>query len=134
MRMKIAILGTLAYTLATFPLAVLWHVVLFESRYQAFGYFDGEPSFALGFLSIVVQGLVMSLLFPLLQFTGNEIVRGLKFAALMGVFLWTSHVIALMAKQTIVNPGGFLVMESAYLALQFLVFGLLIGMIQKKFG
>ena len=132
--MKIAILGTLAYTLATFPLAVLWHVVLFESRYQAFGYFDGEPSFALGFLSIVVQGLVMSLLFPLLQLTGNEIARGLKFAVLMGVFLWTSHVIALMAKQTIVNPGGFLVMESAYLALQFVVFGLLIGIIQKKFG
>ena len=47
MNFRATVLGTLAYTLITFPLAVIWHVVLFKEKYYAFGYFDGEPSFYL---------------------------------------------------------------------------------------
>ena len=34
-------LGAAAYTVCTFSLAVVWHVVLFKERYESFGYFEG---------------------------------------------------------------------------------------------
>ena len=64
MNIRVTLLGTLAYTLVTFPLAVIWHVVLFEEKYRSFNYFDGEPSFTLGFLTILIQGFILSFLFP----------------------------------------------------------------------
>ena len=75
MNYKSTLLGTLAYTLVTFPLAVVWHVVLFEEKYRAFGYFEGEPSFVLGLVTIIIQGGVLSFLYSYAVFSGNAIIR-----------------------------------------------------------
>jgi len=125
-------LGTLAYTLVTFPLAVIWHVLLFEEKYRAFGYFDGEPSFALGLLTIIIQGFILSFLFPYVRFSGTAIVQGLKYSLIIGVFFWTSHVLAFVAKQTINGVPNFLSMESIYLLFQFGIYGVLISTIYSK--
>ena len=127
---KVAI-GTAGYTVCTFALAVLWHVVLFENQYQAFGYFEGEPSFVTGFVTILLQGIILSVLFPLVSLNGSAIVRGLKFAALIGLFFWTSHVLAFVAKQIVQQTISFMMMETVYLILQFGVFGVLIGLIYR---
>lgn len=124
-------LGTVAYTVSTFTLAVVWHVLLFEDQYIRFGYFEGEPSFTLGFITILVQGALLSLLFPLFKVAGSAISRGLKFALLIGAFFWTSHVLAFIAKQTIQDAPQFIAMETVYLGLQFGLFGVLIGLIYR---
>ena len=129
MNWKPITIGTLAYTLVTFPLAVVWHVVLFEAQYVAFGYFDGEPSFSLGLVTIVIQGLLLSVIYPRFRLAGSTLSRGLKFAALIGAFFWTSHVLALIAKQSLQSPYLYLVMESFYLVIQFGVFGVLIAFV-----
>lgn len=129
---KSTLYGTLAYTITTFPLAVIWHVVLFENEYKAFGYFNGEPSFALGFLTILIQGLVLSFLFPFVKFSGASIKRGLKYCAVLGLFFWTSHVLALLAKQAMPEPWSFALMESLYLLIQFGIYGCCLGLIFKK--
>ena len=129
MNHKSTLLGTLAYTLATFPLAVIWHVVLFEDKYHSFGYFEGEPNFALGLLAIIIQGYVLSLLYPYVKFKGQGIIRGLKYSLLIGVFFWSSHVLAFVAKQVVDSSLSFVVMETLYLLIQFGVYGLLIGKI-----
>jgi hypothetical protein len=124
-------LGTLAYTIVTFPIAVIWHVVLFKAHYAAFGYFTGEPSFLLGFLTIVIQGAILSALFPLVKLSGSPIGRGMKFSAIVGTFFWTSHVLAFVAKQAMQDAPLFVAMETGYLAIQFGVFGVLIGLVYK---
>lgn len=129
MQTKQITLGALAYTLITFPLAVIWHVVIFEKQYQSFGYFEGEPDFALGLLTIVIQGFVLSFLYPYVSFEGRGVVRGLKYSLLIGLFFWTSHVLAFVAKQDINNALLFIAMESVYLVLQFGIYGVLIGLI-----
>ena len=78
---KKLILGTAAYTICTFSLAVVWHVLLFKERYESFGYFEGEPSFLLGLLSIVLQGVLLCVLFPMLKTGGGSFRRGLRFAS-----------------------------------------------------
>ena len=131
MNFKQILLGTAAYTLVTFPIAILWHIVLFEKQYQAFNYIQGEPSFLLGFTSILIQGFLLSVLYPYVKFTGKPIIRGLKYSWILGLFFWTSHVIAFIAKQNIDNPILFIVMESSYLVMQFGIYGVLIGLIYR---
>jgi len=132
MNHKSTLLGTLAYTLVTFPLAVIWHVVLFEDKYHSFGYFEGEPSFVLGLLTILIQGFVLSFLYPYVKFKGQGIYRGLKYSLLIGVFFWSSHVLAFVAKRVVDSSLSFVAMESFYLLIQFGVYGLLIGIIYGK--
>lgn len=124
-------IGTITYTISTFSIAVGWHVLLFEDRYQSFGYFEGEPSFALGFLTILIQGVILSILFPMINLTGISVLRGLKFATLTAMFFWTSHVLAFIAKQPVQDVLRFVAMETVYLALQFGLFGILIGIIYR---
>ena len=131
MNIKEIIYGTLAYTLVTFPIAVIWHVILFKEKYQVFGYFEGEPNFILGLVTIIIQGSILSFLYPYVSFPGRGIIRGLKFSLVIGVFFWSSHVLALIAKQTVENPFMFITMESFYLLLQFGIYGVLISLIYK---
>ena len=129
---KKLILGTIAYTVCTFSLAVGWHVLLFKERYEAFGYFEGEPDFLLGLLTIVLQGVLLSTLFQMLKSEGTTFWRGIKFALITGAFFWTSHVLAFVAKQKVPGVPAFIGMETAYLLLQFGLFGLIIGVIHRE--
>lgn len=97
---KPIILGTLAYTLVTFPLAVIWHVVIFKDQYQSFSYIEGEPNFLLGLITILFQGLILSYLYPYVLFKGKGAVRGLKYSLFLALFsghpmcwpLWPSRI------------------------------------------
>ena len=124
-------LGTVAYTVGTFTLAVVWHILLFEDQYRRFGYIEGEPNFAIGFITILAQGALLSLMFPMFKIAGAGIRRGLKFVVPIGAFFWTSHVLAFIAKQTIKDVPLFVTMETVYLGLQFGLFGVLIGIIYR---
>lgn len=125
------ILGTAAYTVCTFSLAVGWHVLLFQERYESFGYFEGEPDFLLGLLTIVLQGVLLSALFPMLKPVGTSFRRGIKFAFIAGAFFWTSHVLAFVARQKVPEVSAFIWMETAYLLVQFGLFGLILGVIYR---
>ncbi len=126
------IMGTAAYTVCTFSLAVGWHVLLFKDRYESFGYFEGEPDFLVGLLSIVLQGFLLSTLFPMLKTGGSSFRRGIQFAIITGAFFWTSHVLAFVAKQQVAATSAFIGMETLYLVLQFGLFGLCLGFIHRE--
>ncbi len=129
---KKLILGTAAYTICTFFLAVVWHVFLFKERYESFGYFEGEPNFLVGLLTIVLQGVLLCALFPMMKTKGTTFGRGFRFALVTGAFFWTSHVLAFVAKQEVPGAPAFIWMETLYLLLQFGVFGLIIGVIHRE--
>lgn len=122
-------LGTLAYTVTTFAWALAWHLWFFRPLYEAWGYIDESPNLALGLLSILAQGALLSWLYPRLAFAGNGPLRGLKFGLATGAFYWTCHVLAFAAKQDAAAAPLFFTLETAYLAVQFAAFGLLIGAI-----
>ena len=126
------LIGASAYTVATFPLAVLWHIGLFEPTYRSFGYFGESPSFSLGFLSILIQGVVLSYGYSRIRFSGGSTSSGLRYALFMGIFFWTCHVIAFAAKNPSSNAWTFFLMETIYLFFQFGIFGTVIGHIFAK--
>jgi len=131
MTLKNVVLGTIAYTIGTFTLAVIWHILMFEDQYRAFGFIENEPNFVIGFVTILIQGVFLSIFFPLFKIGGRGVIRGLKFSLLIGAFFWTSHVLAFVAKQDVQYIMMFIAMETIYLALQFGLFGVLIALIYR---
>jgi len=125
------LLAAAGYVVIVFPLALGWHLGLFKEQYQTFGYFSGEPNVLVGLATVVIQGAVLASLYPLFRSGSVGFVRAFQFAGLMGLFFWTSHVLALVAKQNVPNAGGFIAMETGYLVAQFGLFALVLGFIYR---
>lgn len=125
------LLAAAGYIVIIFPLALGWHMGLFKEKYENFGYFAGEPNIPVGLATIIIQGVVLALIYPLFHTGSAGFVRAFQFAGLMGLFFWTSHVLALVAKQNVPNAGGFIAMETGYLAIQFGLFALVLGIVYR---
>lgn len=115
--------GALVYLGVTFPLAYFWHLKVFKNLYEKWDYAGKNPYIPLGFASMVVQGFVLSYLY----FSLNIGVWTLMFG--MGLFLWSTHVIAAMAKSRALRNYGYFALETVYLALQFGIFGFLVQLL-----
>jgi len=125
------LLAAAGYIVIVFPLALCWHMGPFKEKYEGFGYFSGEPNIPVGLATIIVQGVVLAVIYPLFHTGSVGFVRAFQFAWLMGLFFWTSHVLALVAKQNVPNAGDFIAMETGYLAVQFGLFALVLGLIYR---
>ena len=131
MTRKTFLLGALAYLLVTFPLAFVWHLVIFKDVYQWLGMYREDPSVPLGFFVILIQGLLLSYAFPILYRDGSSIRQGLKFGLFMGLFLWSSQVFPAAAKHHVASLSTWFAIETAYFAIQFALVGLAIGLVYR---
>lgn len=123
------LLGTLAYIVVTFPLAVLWHMKVFRAKYMAWQYFGEDVKPILGLCSMVVQGIVLSYGYSVLAVDHGSMLTGIGYALVMGLFLWSAHVLAAMGKSSAIRHFEFFTMETIYLIIQFVVYGVLISFI-----
>ena len=123
--------GTIAYIIVTFPLAVLWHMKIFRTKYMEWQYFGDDVKPILGLASMVVQGLVLSYGYSVLNVNHSALLTGICYALVMGVFLWSVHVLATMGKSSKVRHFEFFAMETVYLAIQFIIYGIAISYIFK---
>ena len=121
--------GTLAYIIVTFPLAVLWHMKIFRTKYMAWEYFGEDVKPILGLFAMVVQGVVLSYGYSVLNVDHTSPFSGICYSLLMGLFLWSVHVLATMGKSSKVRHLEFFAMETVYLAIQFLIYGVAISYI-----
>jgi len=132
-KLRTFLLGALVYVVATFPLAFIWHLVAFKGIYAELGYFDGgDPIVALGFFTILFQGLILSHVYPFFDRGGRRVWEGLKFGLLMGAFLWSSQVLADAAKHHVPPVAGWFAIETAYFAIQFSVVGLAMAWVYRR--
>lgn len=127
------LLGTLGYLLITFPLAYAWHLILFEQMYGELGYFGREePIVAFGFGAILLQGILLSIIYPFLCRNRSFLSGTLTFTLVMGGYHWTTHVLAAAAKQSIEPLSTWFALETIYLAIQFLLGGLLLACVYRS--
>lgn len=123
------LLGTLVYLIVTFPLAFFWHMKIFRAKYMAWGYFGEDAKIIFGFLSMVLQGIVLSYGYLVLTLEHSSMTVGIEYALVMGLFLWSTHVLATIAKNSKLRHFEFVTMETIYLVIQFAVYGILISFI-----
>ena len=121
--------GTLAYIIVTFPLAVLWYMKVFRTKYMAWQYFGEDVKPIIGLSSMVVQGVVLSYGYSVLNVVHASLFSGICYSLVMGLFLWSVHVLTTMGKSSKVRHFEFFAMETIYLAIQFTIYGVLISYI-----
>ena len=122
------LLGMLAYILPTFPLGYVWHLVLFHDRYAALAVYRNDLIIPFGLASMVIQSVAWAFVYSRL-FAGESVLRGaLKFAALAAPLAWSFMVLAVAAKHQMASVSGFLLLETSFTALHYLVVSPLIAL------
>ena len=123
------ILGVLAYMLPTFPLGYVWHLVLFQDYYEGLAVYRQDLIIPFGVMSMLVQGIAWSFVYSRL-FAGEPVVRGaVKFAALALPLAWSFMVLAVAAKHRMASVSGFLLIETAFMAVQYLLVSPLLALV-----
>ena len=128
-------LATLGYLFVTFPVAIFWHLILLKKAYEEIGYIGREePIFIFGFLAILLQGFIASAAYPIFCRGQYSVWGAIRYALGVGLFFWTSHVLAFAAKGDIQRLDLFLPLETVYLVIQFGVFGIILRTAFRKWG
>ncbi|MBX2866556.1 hypothetical protein KTR10_01185 [Candidatus Kaiserbacteria bacterium] len=126
--------GTLAYVVVTFPVAMIWHMVLFKQVYLDLALYSNseEPVVALGLLSMVIQGVILAWLFPKTSFADGTMKGALHYAWLMGLFFASGSVIAEVAKHTVTSYSTWFLVAGSFALVHFTLVGIAFGMLYKN--
>lgn len=122
------------YILITFILGFMWHLVLFAKVYQELGVYSNldHPNFALGILSMVIQGGVLALLFPQFLRGSNPLHEAMRFSLTMGLFFGSGSVIAEVAKQSTTSLSMWFLVAGGFTVIHFTLIGLLFGLVYSQ--
>jgi hypothetical protein len=126
-------LGVAAYLVPTFPIAFVWHLVLFEPRYQALHIYRADPIIPFGLASMIIQAAVFSWLFPRV-FAGNRdsiLKDGLLYGLGVGLLSWSFTTLAVAAKHPMASISDYVFLETTFTILQFVVVGPLIALAHR---
>jgi len=119
--MKRHLLAIMAYVLPTFPLGHCWHLVVFADYYRRLHVYRDDILIPFGVLSMVVQGVIWSILYSRL-FVGEPVLRGaVKFALLAAPLAWSFLVVAVSAKHHMSSVSGYLLIETAFIGAHYAI-------------
>ena len=126
-------LGFAAYLLPSFPIAFVWHLVLFEQKYHALQIYRDEPVIVFGLGSMIIQGAIFSWLFPrVFSKVGSFLKDGLLYGLGAGLLSWSFTTLAVAAKNVMVSVPDYVLLETAFTILQFAVVGPLIAFAYRR--
>lgn len=125
--MRKRVLAVLAYVLPTFPLGFFWHLTIFADYYKSLNVYRETLVIPFGVTSMLIQGVIWSVLYERL-FSGEPILRGaLKFATFACPLAWSFMVLAVSAKHQMSSVGGFLIIETAFVLVHYAIVSPLIA-------
>jgi hypothetical protein len=118
-------LGVLAYLAPTFALGFVWHLMLFKGYYERLAIYRKDIIIPFGFLAMLIQAFVFAWVYQhaFAQRNGNSLSRGLKYAAFGAVLSWSFTTIAVAAKNVMTSVPDYLVIETAFTAVQWIIVG-----------
>lgn len=123
-------LAVLAYLAPTFPLGYVWHLKTFKRTYDDLEIFRHDMIIPMGLGSMMLQAVLFAWAFPHLFPTGpGEWARGARgFFLFFGLLSWSLAVLPVAAKYRMASVSGFVVVETAFVALQFAVVSPLVAL------
>ena len=126
-------LGFAAYVVPTFPIGYFWHLAWFAPAYQELAIYRADVIVPLGLLSILIQGALFSWLYPRLFAERDAVLRnGLLYGAGIGLLSWSFTTLAVAAKNVMTSVPTYLLLETAFTAIQFVVVGPLIALAHRN--
>ncbi len=122
------LLAALAYIVPTFPLGYLWHLVCSRTITRRSRSIALTWSFPWVWRPWSSRASVWAYLYSRL-FAGEPVLRGaLKFAALAFPLAWSFLVLPIGAKHLMADVQGFVLIETAFVAVQYLIVSPLIAL------
>lgn len=126
------ILAVLAYMLPTFPLGYFWHLTIFVDYYKSLNVYREDILIPFGIVSMLIQGVIWSVVYERL-FSGESILKGaLKFALLACPLAWSFMVLAVSAKHQMSSVSGFLLIETAFMLVHYAIVSPLIAAVYAR--
>jgi hypothetical protein len=125
-------LSVAAYIAATFAVQATSHFLVNSGHYAQVTYMRRDPIFALGILSMLLEGAVLSYLYSELPKSRHWLADGLKFGWLIGAFAVGYIGLAEAAKYQVPSVGSWVLVESLNAFAQFTIYGVLVGYIQRR--
>ena len=130
--MKNIIVGTLLYIVISFLAQSISHFIINADHYATISFMRAQPIFIMGFLTMIMQGIVLSYLF--LIYTKNEFTlkKGLFYGLIMAIFFVSYPALVEPAKYQVPSISSWILVEASVGLLQFSLFGLLLSIAFQK--
>jgi uncharacterized membrane protein len=117
--------GVLAYLVPTFALGFVWHLVLFERYYAELAIYRADIIIPFGFLAILIQAILFAWIYEQVfaRRDGTLLARGLLYGAMGAALSWSFTTLAVSAKNVMASVPDYVVIETAFTAVQWLIVG-----------
>ena len=122
----------LGYIVATFLVQGSSHFVVFARHYATIAIFNPKPDFLLGCLSMLIQGIILSVVFENSRFDSGGWKGALVFSWLFGAFLASYIALAEAGKYVVRDISGWIIVEVSSALVQYTVIGLMLGLIYRE--
>ena len=130
--MKHIISGTIVFIAISFATQYISHFVVNAKHYGSIPFMREEPIFILGFLTMILQGIVLSHLFKI--YCKNEFIikKGFVYGLLFGAFFVSYTALVEPAKYEVPSISSWILVEATVGILQFSLFGVFLAILFKK--
>ena len=128
---KIA-LGALAYFISSFVIQGLLGFAVAGEYFESISIFRNPPIIYLAMSQTIVSGIGFAILYPLTNFKGTPVFRGLKFGLLIGLIMVPFIALDLPARFMIPSMGTWILVQGILGILHYAIAGILIGLIYKR--
>ena len=115
--------AVLAYVVPTFLLGFVWHLVLFERNYTALQIYRDQIIIPFGFLSMLIQGVIFAWIYDrsFAQGTGRFAARSVAYGVVGATLSWSFTTLAVAAKNQMASVSDYLLIETAFTLVQWLM-------------
>ena len=121
---KRIVLGALCYLIPTFALGFVWHLVAFKGYYEQLAMYRQDVIIPFGFLSMSIQAALFAWIYARLFAAWSDTPRrAFGYAAFGAVLSWSFTTVAVAAKNVMSSVPDYLLIESGYTLLQWLIVG-----------
>ena len=117
--------AVLAYLIPTFALGFVWHLVLFQSYYEALAIYRHDVIIPFGFLSMLIQAVFFAWVYDK-AFAGRDgsvMSRAMVYAVAGAALSWSFTTLAVAAKNLMASVPDYLLIETAFTAVQWIMVG-----------
>ena len=130
--MKKILLGTLLFKIVSFAIQYISHFIVNVNHYAKVTFIKKEIVFELGFLTMILQGMVLSYFFNLYAKNEYSIRKGLTFGLLMTYLLVSYTAFAEPAKYNVPSVMAWILTEGIVGIIQFSVYVIGLSLVYKK--
>jgi hypothetical protein len=131
--MRRFVLAMLAYLVPTFALGFIWHLVLFERYYDALAIYRHDIIIPFGFLSMLIQAGIFAWIYDQTFARQQQpfLTRAVAYGLLGAVLSWSFTTLAVAAKNVMTSVPSYLVIETGFTLVQWLMVGPLTALASK---